>query len=86
MEYLVSRGHNEHDVIHKYSLDKVQAYVGVAQEAQQGELLELALAFHNPKQLVKDMKRAMRARQSTDGGVVTKGELNRLRKLASRRR
>jgi hypothetical protein len=83
VEYLVSRGHNEQDVIYRYSLNKLERYVKAAQETQQGELLDLAVAFHNPKQLVKDMRKAQAERS---GDVASRGEVDRLRQLASRRK
>lgn len=81
----MARGHDEYAVVHRYSLEKLEAYVDAAQETQRGDLMDLAVAFHNPKQLVKEIQKAQRNKgKPTD--VSSRAELNKLRSLASKRK
>lgn len=77
IEKLVTRGHDEHDVIYRYSLAKIDAYIDAAEKNEVDESMRVAQAYHDPKGLMSEAKARRRG-----NAAMSRDEAARLSKLA----
>lgn len=78
VEKLVSRGHNEHDVIHKYSLRKIDAYIAAANDNEEQDMIALLRVYHSPKDVITEV----RNKYASESVPHTVKDIARLKKLA----